>query len=227
MSKKKINKKKKLHILLWIAAVLIIAGAAGYTLFIKPMMEQEEIIYKENTAQYGTLQNGVTESGTVEFGITSQVYDLDLTTDDDDDDDDDEEDEDYLKVEEVYVAVGQRITQGDPVYKFTQSSIDKVRKTLTYARMEAQIALNAREHLSYNSKSLGTITKLGHFRRAIATGSPVWIPYFFAGIDLATTIPVRFFGFPPTQEGISLRSGNPWLTLLADSQERNALFTSI
>ena len=126
MSKKKINKKKKLHILLWIAAVLIIAGAAGYTLFIKPMMEQEEIIYKENTAQYGTLQNGVTESGTVEFGITSQVYDLDLTTDDDDDDDD-EEDEDYLKVEEVYVAVGQRITQGDPVYKFTQSSIDKVR----------------------------------------------------------------------------------------------------
>ena len=44
MSKKKINKKKKLHILLWIAAVLIIAGAAGYTLFIKPMMEQEEII---------------------------------------------------------------------------------------------------------------------------------------------------------------------------------------
>ena len=143
MSKKKINKKKKLHILLWIAAALIIAGAAGYTLFIKPMMEQEEIIYKENTAQYGTLQNGVTESGTVEFGIASQVYDLDLTTDDDDDDDDDdEEDEDYLKVEEVYVAVGQRITQGDPVYKFTQSSIDKVRKTLTYARTEAQIALN-------------------------------------------------------------------------------------
>ena len=92
---------------------------------------------------------------------------------------------------------------------------------------EAQIALNALEHLSYNSKSLGTITRLGHFRRAMATGSPVWIPYFFAGIDLATTIPVRFFGSPPTQEGISLRSGSPWLTLLADSQERNALFTSI
>ena len=141
MSKKKMSKKKKLHILLWIVAVLVIAGAAGYTLFIKPMMEQEEAVYRENTAQYGILQNGVTESGTVEFGVTSQVYDLDLSTEDDDDDDDDEE-EDYLKVEEVYVAVGQRISEGDPVYKFTQSSIDKVRKTLTYAKTEAQIALN-------------------------------------------------------------------------------------
>lgn len=140
MSKKKMNKKKKLHILLWIVAVFVIAGAAGYTLFIKPMMEQEEIVYRENTAQYGILQNGVTESGTVEFGVTSQVYDLDLSTEDDDDDDDEEED--YLKVEEVYVAVGQRISEGDPVYKFTQSSIDKVRKTLTYAKTEAQIALN-------------------------------------------------------------------------------------
>ena len=49
MSKKKMSKKKKLHILLWIVAVLVIAGAAGYTLFIKPMMEQEEIVYRENT----------------------------------------------------------------------------------------------------------------------------------------------------------------------------------
>ena len=30
MSKKKMSKKKKLHILLWIAAVLVIAGAAGF-----------------------------------------------------------------------------------------------------------------------------------------------------------------------------------------------------
>ena len=90
MSKKKMNKKKKLHILLWIVAVLVIAGAAGYTLFIKPMMQQEEAVYRENTAQYGILQNGVTESGTVEFGVTSQVYDLDLSTEDDDDDDDHE-----------------------------------------------------------------------------------------------------------------------------------------
>ena len=87
------SKKKKLHILLWIVAVLVIAGAAGYTLFIKPMMEQEEIVYRENTAQYGILQNGVTESGTVEFGVTSQVYDLDLSTEDDDDDDDEDEHE--------------------------------------------------------------------------------------------------------------------------------------
>ena len=79
----------------------------------------------------------------------------------------------------------------------------------------------------YNSKSLFTITRFGHLRNAIATGSPVCIPNFFAGIDFATTIPVRFFGSPPIQAGMSLRSGNPSFTLRADSHERNALFTSI
>ena len=43
MSKKKMSKKKKLHILLWIVAVLVIAGAAGYTLFIKTMIIIREI----------------------------------------------------------------------------------------------------------------------------------------------------------------------------------------
>ena len=135
------NKK---HIFGLLTVVVVIALAAGYTLFIQPMMEKETIVYTENTAQYGTLQSGVTESGTVEFGITSQLYELDLSTDEDEDDDDDdeEEEENYLKVEEVNVAVGQRISEGDPVYKFTQESIDDVRKTLTYAKTEAQIALN-------------------------------------------------------------------------------------
>lgn len=138
------SKKKKLRILTGAAAIAVIVGAAGYTLFIQPMLDEEEIVYTENTAEYGVLQNGVTESGTVAFGVTSQLYELDLTTDDEDDDDDDEEDEDedYLKVEEVYVSVGQRINEGDAVYKFTQESIADVRKTLTYARTEAQIALN-------------------------------------------------------------------------------------
>ena len=68
---------------------------------------------------------------------------------------------------------------------------------------------------------------VGVDRMAIAIGSPVCIPYFFAGIDFATTMPVRFFGSPPIHAGISLKSCNPCFTLRADSHERNALFTSI
>lgn len=135
------RRTKKSLVLLCAAAVVIIA-AACYTIFIKPAQNVEHWEYSEQTVQQGTLKNGVTESGTVEFGITTQIYDLDVSTDsDDEEDDDDEEDEKYLKVEEVYVAVGQRVQEGDQVYRFTQDSIDSVRKALTYEKTEAQIAL--------------------------------------------------------------------------------------
>lgn len=138
------RRTKKSLVLLCAAAVVIIA-AACYTIFIKPAQNVEHWEYSEQTVQQGNLKNGVTESGTVEFGITTQIYDLDVSTDsddeDDDNDDDEEEDEKYLKVEEVYVAVGQRVQEGDQVYRFTQDSIDSVRKALTYEKTEAQIAL--------------------------------------------------------------------------------------
>lgn len=134
------RRTKKSLILLCTVALIIIATAC-YTVFIKPAQNVEHWEYSEQTVQQGNLKNGVTESGTVDFGITSQIYDLDVSTDSDNDDDDDEEDEKYLKVEEVYVAVGQRVQEGDQVYRFTQDSIDSVRKALTYEKTEAQIAL--------------------------------------------------------------------------------------
>jgi HlyD family secretion protein len=136
--------KKIIKRILIVAVLVLIIAAAYYTLFIKPNLTTETIVYKENTAQYGLLQSGVTESGSVEFGLTTQLYDLDISTDDedDDDDDDDEDEEHYLKIEEVYVAVGQRIEKGDAIYKFTENSINDVRKTLTYAQTEAKIALS-------------------------------------------------------------------------------------
>jgi HlyD family secretion protein len=137
-------KKKIIKRIVIVAIILVVIAAAYYTLFIKPNLSKETIVYKENTAQYGLLQSGVTESGSVEFGLTTQLYDLDISTDDEDDDDDDDEDDEehYLKIEEVYVAVGQRIEKGDAIYKFTENSINDVRKTLKYAQTEAQIALS-------------------------------------------------------------------------------------
>ncbi len=131
--------KKNLAVLCTVAAVII--AAACYTIFIKPAQNVQQWAYSEQTVQHGTLKSSVTESGTVAFGITSQIYDLDVSTEDDSDDDEEEEGGNYLKVEEVYAAVGQRVQEGDKVYKFTQDSIDSVRRALTYEKTEAQIAL--------------------------------------------------------------------------------------
>lgn len=148
--RKRLGRKAKLQIAAAMLILILIMAAAGYTLWIKPAMNQEKWVYTEQEAQCGELRNSVTESGTVKFGLTTQVYDLDISTDDEDDDEDEENSEKYLKVEEVYVAVGQRISEGDKVYSFTKDSIEDVRKTLTYAKTEAQIAL-ANAQTDYNT----------------------------------------------------------------------------
>lgn len=165
-----------------LAALCVVIGimiaAACYTVFIKPSQNVQQWAYREQTVQQGTLKSGVTESGTVAFGITSQIYDLDVSTEDDSDDEDEEDGQNYLKVEEVYVAVGQRIQEGDQVYRFTKDSIDSVRKALTYEKTEAQIALaNAQTdyeigvleaELSRNETLLGTSLAQTTYDTAIA-----------------------------------------------------------
>lgn len=165
-----------------LAALCVVIGimiaAACYTVFIKPSQNVQQWAYREQTVQQGTLKSGVTESGTVDFGITSQIYDLDVSTEDDSDDEDEEDGQNYLKVEEVYVAVGQRIQEGDQVYRFTKDSIDSVRKALTYEKTEAQIALaNAQTdyeigvleaELSRNETLLGTSLAQTAYDTAIA-----------------------------------------------------------
>ncbi len=141
-TKKRMTGKTKKTAALLSAVIAVVIAAACYTLFIKPTRNTPQWKYDVYTVQKGTLKNGVTESGTVELGITSQVYDLDVSTESDDDDDDDEEEEEtYLKVEKVYAVVGQRVQEGDKVYQFTKDSINSVRKALTYEKTQAQLAL--------------------------------------------------------------------------------------
>lgn len=136
---KKMSKKTKRTLIAVVVVIVVLLAMSVYTVFIKPGLEQVNYIYNENQAQYGVLQSGVTESGTVTMGLTTQEYDLDVSTDDDDDDDDD--DTKYLQVEEVYAVVGQVIKEGDPIYKFSDASVESVRKALTYEQTEARIAL--------------------------------------------------------------------------------------
>ncbi len=141
----KIRKKTK-YLILVSLSLLILAGAAAYTVFIKPNLNTETYVYLETTVEKGDIRVGITENGTLDYGITTQMYDLDLSTETDDDSDDDDDDEDeealkYLIVEDVYVTAGERISEGDPVIKFTDKSIEAVRRKLTRAKTEAEVAL--------------------------------------------------------------------------------------
>ena len=138
---KSLTKKQKKLILAGIGLFLLIL-AACYTVFIAPLLQQEEWVYKEETVERGTLKVGVTESGSLEYNTKSIDYDLDLDVSDDDDDDSDDDDDDtvqkYLKIEEIYVASGQRITEGEKLLKFTEDSVEAVRALLQNAVVEAQ-----------------------------------------------------------------------------------------
>ena len=120
-------------------------------------------------------------------------------------------------------------SHGEPIIEFSiydawRAGFRKV--VLIIRREHEQIFRNALEQASYNRKSGAAMTSSGHLRRAIPTGSPVRTPNCFAGMDFASTTPVRFRGLPPIQEGISRRSACPSFTRRADSQERYALLTS-
>lgn len=142
-------KKKTKRIIIIAAAACLLVFAACYTVFIAPLLEKEKWVYKEATVERGTLTVGVTESGSLEYGLTSVLYDLDLSvvvSDDDEDDEDDDEDEEtvqkYLKVEEVYTVAGQRIQAGDALLKFTEDSVTDVRKLLNSALIDAKSDYN-------------------------------------------------------------------------------------
>ncbi len=138
-NKKPFSKKKK-RLILVILAGCILVMAAGYTVFIAPLLKKDKWIYKEELVQRGTMKVGVSESGSLEYGITSILYDLDLdiSTDEEEEEEDEEVTQKYLKIEEVYVSTGQRISQGDVLYKFTEDSISDVRMLLQSAAAEAQ-----------------------------------------------------------------------------------------
>lgn len=131
---KKITKKKKRLLLIGIGFGVLVS-AAVYTVAIAPLFEKDNLVYKEETVNRGTLTVGVLEGGNLTYGVTNQMYDLNLTVTT-------EEDETvtrYLEVEEVYVVSGQRIEEGEPVLKFTEASVSGVRKLLQAALADAKV----------------------------------------------------------------------------------------
>lgn len=150
------NKKK---IGIFLAAVLLVVTAATYTVLIKPTLEQEEWVYLETNVEQGDIRVGVTESGSLEFGVTTQLYDLDLDVSEEDDEDDDEDESDeeetekYLRIESVNIVVGERISEGDVLFTFTEDSIAGVRRLLESHKTEKEITL-AETQSEYNLEAL-------------------------------------------------------------------------
>ena len=137
--------KKKRRLILILAAAVVLVSAACYTVFIAPLLKKEKWVYKESVVERGVLKVGVTESGSLEYGISSLLYDLDLSVVSSSEEEDDEEEEviqKFLKIEEVYAAAGQRIRQGDALVKFTGDSVSDVRKLLSSALIDAKSDYN-------------------------------------------------------------------------------------
>lgn len=139
--------KKRTKLISIAAGAAILVLGAGYTVFIAPVLQQEKWVYIEETVERGTLTVGVTESGALDFGVTSVLYDLDLTVSSEESEEEEEEEtvQKYLKVEEVYVAAGQHVQAGDMLLKFTADSVDGVRKILEGALVDAKTDYNEAE----------------------------------------------------------------------------------
>lgn len=102
----------------WAAAallLLVLLAAAGYTVFIQQGQGEEQYVYLEEEVLFGSLVQGLTENGTVTLLTSSQTYELALETEDEEDEEE-EDTEKYLKIEEVYIVPGERISEGNPVF---------------------------------------------------------------------------------------------------------------
>ena len=146
--KKKLSKKKKRLVLIIIAAAVLVC-AACYTVFIQPLLEKEEIVYEEAEVFQGTFTVEVVESGSLEYTIRNITYDIDVNVaveeDDDDEEDDDELVQKYLEIEEIYTAAGTLVTSGEPLLKFSDASVEAVRKLLQNALVNAEADYNEAE----------------------------------------------------------------------------------
>ena len=148
---------KKNLIKLVIVAAVICAGIMGF-IYWKNSQSGDETgyVYKETTVQRCDMNQGIEESGTVTLDETDISYDLTITTDDDDDDSDDSDDDDddssYLKIEDVYAVQGQRISEGDKLFKLTDNSVKSVRRILEANVSDAAVTL-AEAQSSYSLDS--------------------------------------------------------------------------
>ncbi len=159
-----ILKEKKAYAIA--AGAVLCVTAAISLLIIVFQRDQEETAYKEETAQIGILSVGITETGSVDVGTTTQSFDLDISqfagetnyswdsggmggmdmmagimnASQSAGSGSDSDSARTLEIEEVYVKAGQEIQEGEPVLKLTKESVDSIRTELAEDETNAQLA---------------------------------------------------------------------------------------
>ncbi|HJA92422.1 MAG TPA: efflux RND transporter periplasmic adaptor subunit [Candidatus Eisenbergiella merdipullorum] len=137
--------------------ILLAGGAAGFFLV---QNEEDDVAYREDVVQYGELTVGLQETGSVKVGTTEQTFELDLSAYTESGDgsfsweqgagsifqgmtagSSSASSSRSLVVEEVLITEGQEVSEGDPLYRISQDSIDEIREELTSDVADAQVTL--------------------------------------------------------------------------------------
>lgn len=151
---KKIKFKNKKTLFAGICVVAVLGTTISMAVYSNASSSDEAIAYKETTVQKGNLTVGVTESGSVSIGTLTQEFELGAENSG-------SSGQSYgamggmgsstsgasssnasLEVEEVYVAVGQNVEEGEALFKISQESIAEYRESLEDAVNDAKASLN-------------------------------------------------------------------------------------
>lgn len=152
---------------------VLLLGAAGAAWQMSKEKEVE-IIFKETEVKRGNLTVGVTESGSVAIGTIEQEVSMDESgTTEAGLGNGNSSSAPKLEVEEVYVTVGQNITEGEALLKITEDSIATYRKELETAVEDAKIALS-KANLSAKQQKLDAKYS---YNVNVATGSVAQAEY--------------------------------------------------
>ena len=88
MKHKHRNKKVVVKLVLAGTAFLALAAVCVYTVFIRPNLTAETVIYMESQVQSGSLVQGIIESGSITLQESYIRYDLDINYSEDEEEDD-------------------------------------------------------------------------------------------------------------------------------------------
>ncbi|MCD8022588.1 MAG: efflux RND transporter periplasmic adaptor subunit [Lachnospiraceae bacterium] len=164
---KKSGRKKKRHVIrnLFLLAVVAAAGAGAWTIYQSQLETdtEETVSYRQETVKYGSVITGITESGTVTYGTADQTFEVaEVSSSSSSSSSTSVSSSMYssmtstvsaststssasLEVEEVYVAVGQVVSEGDALLKITQESIEAYREELESAITSAELTVKQEE----------------------------------------------------------------------------------
>ncbi|MCC8102144.1 MAG: hypothetical protein LIP11_07760 [Clostridiales bacterium] len=134
------KRKKKHHFLrnFLLLAIVVAAGVGAWVVY-QDQQETETVdttSYRQETVKYGSVITGVTESGTVTYGTADQTFEVAEVTSSSSsgssgssgmssmsmssDSSSSGSSSTALEVEEIYVAVGQVVSEGDALLKITE-----------------------------------------------------------------------------------------------------------